>query len=216
MKLKEIRTINGKIKLLTGLAIGGGNEKIEIGGNDNPIIRNPLTNEPYIPGSTLKGKMRSLTEWNLGKVEANKNIHTCSEKTCIICKIFGRGAEEAKKSEAGPTRITLRDAYLTKESKDKLNDLKRKKGTDSETKYENTINRYTGEARPRNLERVPAGIEFEFNISIKVFDKDENLLDTIYKAMKLLEADGIGGGVSRGNGQIKFIDLKEDGKEIKL
>ena len=74
MKQKETKKISGKIVVKTGLHIGAGNEKVEIGGMDNPIIRNPLTNEPYIPGSSIKGKMRSLMEWNLDKIDkGNKN-----------------------------------------------------------------------------------------------------------------------------------------------
>lgn len=57
-KLVEIYKISGQIKLETGLHIGGDEGVIEIGGNDNPIVRDISTGNPYIPGSSLKGKMR--------------------------------------------------------------------------------------------------------------------------------------------------------------
>lgn len=221
MRLVTIKEIKGKITLLSGMAIGGDSGNIEIGGNDNPIIRNPITKEPYIPGSSLKGKMRSLMEWYLGSVDSRGYVHNCSNSDCKVCRIFGRSAGESSKESIGPTRIVVRDAYLTPESSEKLQELKNFKGTDTEIKYENSINRITSKASPRNLERVPAGVEFGFSISYKIFDindggkVDENNLHEIKKALKLLELDGIGGGVSRGNGHIK-LDVEIDGEKVQL
>ena len=59
---------SGQIELVSGLHIGSGNAEMHIGGTDNPVIKNPVTNQPYIPGSSLKGKMRSLLEWRAGVV----------------------------------------------------------------------------------------------------------------------------------------------------
>lgn len=221
MKLKTIKQINGKITLLSGMAIGGNSANIEIGGNDNPIIRNPFNKEPYIPGSSIKGKIRSLTEWSLGKIDASGSVHSCGDKICSVCNIFGRSANDSKTTLSGPTRLIVRDAYLTEESKEKLKKLRETTGSDTELKYENSINRVTSAAMPRNLERVPAGIEFEFNMSYKVLDmgdngkNDEKDFEEVLKGLKLLSLDGIGGGVSRGNGHIK-LEVKVDNEVIDI
>lgn len=55
--------ISGILECVTGTRIGGTQEKFEIGGIDNPVIKDPLTDLPYIPGSSLKGKLRHLLEW---------------------------------------------------------------------------------------------------------------------------------------------------------
>ena len=216
MKLEKIIEITGEIEALTGLRIGGSSNIIEIGGNDNPIIRNPQNNEPYIPGSSLKGKMRSLLEWNKGKVSGDGKVHSCIEVDCPICKIFGRGAEDAKRASSGPTRITVRDAYLVEESRKRLQRMKGIQGTDTEMKYENSINRLDSSANHRNVERVPAGTKFEFNITCKIFsdDNEDEIIKDIYSGMKLISLDGVGGGISRGNGQIKFNNLKINGIDI--
>lgn len=221
MRLKTIKKIDGKIILLSGMAIGGNSANIEIGGNDNPIIRNPFNKEPYIPGSSIKGKIRSLTEWSLGKVDMRGNVHSCDNEACVVCKVFGRSASENKNILSGPTRLIVRDAYLTNDSRNTLKYLRETTGSDTEMKYENSINRVTSVANPRNLERVPQGIEFEFNMSYKVFDlgdggnADEKNFNEVLKGLKLLALDGLGGGVSRGNGHIK-LDVYVDGEAINI
>lgn len=221
MKLTHIKQIKGIITLKSGLAIGGDNGAIEIGGNDNPIIRTPLTNEPYIPGSSLKGKMRMLTEWNLGKVDTG-SIHSCTDVNCPVCRIFGHGnSQDREVAKVGLTRLVVRDAYLTEESKRVLTGLRQKTGNDTELKYENTIDRITSEAIPRNKERVPATVKFELNMTYKIIDMndegrlDEENFEQVLKAIKLLTLDGIGGGVSRGSGAIS-VELEVDGKAIDL
>ena len=215
MKLKKIRTIKGKILVITGLHIGASSENIEIGGMDNPIIKDPLpgSNAPYIPGSSLKGKMRSLIEIRDGKFGGKKNQGPCDCGECHVCAVFGTSAGTKpgnNEKNIGPTRLIVRDAYLSEFWKEKfqLGDLP------METKYENTINRITGEANPRPLERVPGGVEFDFNFSFKEFENDpDEYFNTVLEAMKLLELDALGGSGSRGCGQIRFIDIKIDGKE---
>ncbi|MBN2837219.1 MAG: type III-A CRISPR-associated RAMP protein Csm3, partial [Fusobacteriaceae bacterium] len=128
---------------------------------------------------------------------------------------------DSKKAKSGPTRLIVRDAYLTEDSKKELLNLKARTGLDTEMKYENAINRLTSEANPRNLERIPAGMEFEFNMSYKVFDledgfdEEKNFEDIVLKGLKALLLEGIGGGVSRGNGQIEFTTLTVDGIDVK-
>lgn len=218
MKIKNIKNIEGTFELVTGTRVGGSSDIIEIGGNDSPIVRNPLTKELYIPGSSIKGKMRMLTEWLEGKIDETGKVHSCSEENCSVCRVFGRGAEDSKKAMAGTTRISVKDAYLTDDSKEKLIKLRDRIGMDTEWKYENNINRLTSEAQPRNSERIPAGVSFNFTISYKVFDLDdegkidEELFEKIViKSLKALSLEGIGGGVSRGNGQIRFTKLDVDG-----
>src|SRR3989338_11494456 len=76
MKFIRYKTITGIMQCVSGLRIGGSKDTIEIGGMDNPIIRNPLDKFPYIPGSSIKGKMRSLLEWEIdGKLGRDGNVH---------------------------------------------------------------------------------------------------------------------------------------------
>lgn len=212
MKLKSVRTINGGIRVITGLHIGASSETIEIGGLDNPIIKDPLpeSNAPYIPGSSLKGKLRSLIEIKEGKFSGRVkgNPCDCGKKDCPVCPVFGTSASEHPE-DLGPTRIVVRDAHLSPEWSEKF-----KKGDlPMEIKYENAINRITGRANPRPLERVPANVEFDFNIAFKVFEGDlEDYFTTVLKAMRLLELDALGGAGSRGCGQIKFVNITIDGE----
>lgn len=222
MKQLNTKKITGKIVVKTGLHIGAGNDKVEIGGMDNPIIRNPLTREPYIPGSSIKGKMRSLMEWKLDKLKnTGGKVCSCGKPECEICRVFGSAntrSEGAK--DRGPTRLIVRDATLTGEWKKKFQDGKAL----VEEKSENSLNRITAEANPRPIERVVPGVEFDFEIAYRVIDTDDNgatdekyFKEVVLEGLKLLQNDYLGGGGSRGNGQIEFVSLKdEEGKEITL
>lgn len=222
MKQLALKKITGKLVVVTGLHIGGGNEKVEIGGMDNPVIRNPLTQEPYIPGSSIKGKMRSLLEWKLGKVlETNGKPCSCGKADCEICRVFGSANKSSDGDKAkGPTRIIVRDAVLSDEWKKKFNEGK----PIVEEKNENSLNRITAEANPRPIERVVPGVEFDFEIAYRVIDTgdggktDNDYFETIVKeGLRLLQNDYLGGGGTRGNGQISFENLKdENGADISL
>lgn len=215
MKQISLKTLTGKVLVKTGLHIGAGNDKVEIGGMDNPIIRNPLTYEPYIPGSSIKGKMRSLMEWKFDKLkDTGGKPCSCGKANCEICRVFGSAnmkSEEAK--DRGPTRLIVRDAVLTNEWKEKF-----KNGTTIvEEKSENSLNRITAEANPRPIERVVPGVEFDFEISYRVLDTGDGgdldnkyFKDVVLESLKLLQNDYLGGGGSRGNGQIEFKDLKDE------
>ncbi len=212
MKLEKIKTVKGTIKLLTGLHIGASKDTIEIGGLDQPIVKHPVTGEPYIPGSSIKGKMRSLIELTYFPEKVNNGKPcSCGRRDCPVCVIFGTAGD--KKEEAlGPTRLIVRDAYMTKDWKERFDngDLP------MEEKYENTIDRIKGTAEhPRPLERVPTGVEFDFNFSFKVFegDDEEALLNYVKNGMRLIELDALGGQSSRGSGQVKFESVTLDGKE---
>lgn len=215
--------LSGSIITLTGLHIGGNTVGIEIGGKDNPIIRNPATNEPFIPGSSLKGKMRSLLEFNLEKhidpsPKDNKvwgDVHTCNEIDCPICNIFGSSADGAQN---GPTRLIVRDAHLDEEFKTERKE-KNPNWTPldlTEDKFENTINRITARATPRNFERVLPGVRFKFEMIYRIFErftngngdggeKDKEFFSHVIDGLRLIENDTLGGAGSRGCGQIKFL-----------
>ena len=205
MQLKKNIVLKGIIELKTGLHIGGSKEKLEIGGVDSPVIRNPYTNEPYIPGSTFKGKLRSVLEFALDKISPDGKPYSSKNVNDEICLIFGDADKDVKR---GPTRLIVRDAYPTESTIEMWKEL------DSELLYtelktENTINRITSEANPRSLERVVAGSKFHFEMVYSVFtDIDENNFNIILQGLKLLEHSGIGGNISRGYGQIK-IHLKK-------
>ncbi len=221
MKQIETKQISGKIVVKTGLHIGAGNEKVEIGGMDNPIIRNPLTHEPYIPGSSLKGKMRSIMEWKTGKLESTGGkVCSCGKTDCEICRVFGSANNSDSANDRGPTRLIVRDAVLTDEWKEKF-----RSGLPLvEEKNENSLNRITAEANPRPIERVVPGVEFDFEISYRVIDTgdggkmDKDYFESVVKeSLKILQSDYLGGGGSRGNGQIEFADLKDEkGNSITL
>jgi CRISPR-associated protein Csm3 len=227
IKILKHYKIKGILRCETGLRIGGTGGVIEIGGVDNPIIRDAFTRLPYIPGSSLKGKMRSLLELRYGKIEPDGDVHkyhkeSCKD-TCFICRIFGTSAGDNVSSSLGSSRLIVRDGFPTPESKDKLESLRREQGLYyAEVKSENTLNRVTAKANLRQMERVPAGTEFEIELVYRVFDTndggktDEDYLKYVKEGLKLVQEDALGGSGSRGYGKVKFINLKlikEDGSE---
>lgn len=224
MKQIKQRKITGQIVTKTGLHIGAGNDKVEIGGMDNPIIRNPLTREPYIPGSSLKGKMRALLEWKFDKVEKNNGKPcNCGQADCKICRVFGSANSSRTKGDAnnrGPTRLIVRDAILSSEDRERFISGK----PIIEEKSENSINRITADATPRPIERVVPGVIFNFELVYRVIDTgdcgkdDERYFDeVVLEGLRLLQNDYLGGGGSRGNGRIEFANLKdENGEQINL
>ncbi|MGD2206716.1 MAG: type III-A CRISPR-associated RAMP protein Csm3 [Anaerolineae bacterium] len=207
--------IQGNIKAVTGLHIGGAAGALEIGGVDSPVIRDPLTNRPYVPGSSLRGKMRSLTEKVAGAVQnfgigKGVRIHVCKDadeyKRCRVCPIFGVTGDSPA---SAPTRLIVRDVFLGDDSAKRLQDAQ----TDlpySEVKWEATIDRVTSAAVPRQIERVPAGAVFEdFEFVYSIYDPaDLDRLATVVEAMQLLEDDYLGGLGSRGGGKIAFEGVK--------
>ncbi|CAK0771635.1 CRISPR system Cms endoribonuclease Csm3 [Gammaproteobacteria bacterium] len=227
MKLTTIQEITGSIEILTGLHIGSGNTEMHIGGSDNPIIKDPHTNHPYIPGSSLKGKIRSLLEWRAGLAATNggspmsyKKLDMAPDRNGALCilKLFGVSGsdslDEMQAKEVGPSRLSFRDCQINKAW---VNQIMGKSLPLTETKMENTIDRVRGVAEhPRNTERVPAGAKFDFCLSVKVLDMKEesNLLDTLFIGLKLLEMDSLGGSGSRGYGRVKFHLSEDDQKKL--
>lgn len=203
-KLKGYRLLKGTITCDTGLHIGGSAESIEIGAMENPVIRHPLTDEPYVPGSSLKGKVRSLLELTYGKVKGNGEPCGCA--TCEICRVFG--PHKTPKHQLGPTRILVRDASLTGDWRATLEKAQEERGLFYvETKTENMVNRLTGTAEhPRPVERVPAGAQFDFEIAVRLFegDNDDEIISLIEEGLALLQQDYLGGSGSRGYGKVSL------------
>jgi len=217
MKLVKYIVITGKINVLTGLHIGGSSDIIEIGGMDNPVLKHPLTNEPYIPGSSLKGKIRSLLELSFNKVNNNGEVHKCDDEKCPICRVFGASPDKQEEvaKRRGPTRVIFRDAFIDDEYRREMQEKGLTVYDIVEEKTENALNRITAKAVPRKLERVVPGVKFAFEVVYRVFDTgdggetDEKLFgETIMRGMKLLELDCLGGYGSRGSGKIKFEDVE--------
>ena len=214
MKLQSFKEIKGIIRCDTGLRIGGSKDSIDIGGVDSPILRHPVTDLPYIPGSSIKGKTRSLLELATGNVDPGGKVHNCDR--CEVCLYFG------SLSSKSPTRYIFRDAPLTKPSEDKLRFVQEEKGLNfSELKNENWINRKTGRAGQgglRTFERVPAGTEFQFSVTIRVFEGDNEIAAVAFlrKGLHLLSQDYLGASGSRGYGKIEFLELTLDGKPFNL
>ncbi len=221
MQLTKIEKISGQIELLSGLHIGSGNTEIHIGGTDNPVIKNPINQEPYIPGSSIKGKMRSLLEWHLGVVDVtqgqplsfkhlnDKRLNESKDKAENLIRLFGGAPDNNNDDELvkkiGPSRLSFWDCSL---DKNWVTEMNNKSIMLTETKMENMIDRIRGVAEhPRNTERVPATARFDFNLTIRVHD-GEDLLDTVLQGLKLLELTGLGGSGSRGYGKIKFTGLR--------
>ncbi len=206
-KLYKKIIITAELELLTGLHIGDSKENAEIGSIDSPVIRRKDNNQPYIPGSSLKGKIRSLLEVRAGISDINKASNP-------INALFGWST----KNDGNPSRIIVRDAYLTKESAELLKNSAYTDMPYTEVKYENTINRITGTAEhPRQIERVPAGAKFQVEFIINIIGDETqdvaqiqtDFLNLIEQGINLLKYDYLGGSGSRGYGQIKFHNWKQ-------
>jgi CRISPR-associated protein Csm3 len=227
MQLTKIQKITGTLVLKTGLHIGAGDTEMRIGGTDNPVVKDPLTGLPYIPGSSLKGKIRSLLEWRHGLASlANGQPYSFKQLKdrdhaagADILRLFGGAPDkdvEELVARIGPTRLAFWDCPLKEEWKKQVADARNLSLT--ETKPEVAINRISGTARDgalRFTERVIAGAEFEFTLTLKVID-GEDLLPMVLEGMKLLELDSLGGSGSRGYGKVEFRNLTLDNAPLTL
>ncbi|MDY6827147.1 MAG: type III-A CRISPR-associated RAMP protein Csm3 [Bacillota bacterium] len=217
MKLLKTAAITGQIEVVTGVHIGGSAEAIEIGGIDNPIIKHPLTQEPYIPGSSLKGKMRSQMEKKEGKIGNSGEPCGCGQEDCLVCRVFG--PHKNPRHGLGPTRIIVRDAMLSEQSREEMRKAIDGGKTYFEIKTENIINRKIGTAlHPRQQERVPSGALFDLEIGVQVMDLDSkyDVVGYVKKALKSVEESYIGGSGSRGYGKVRFKKMKLDGEPFDL
>ena len=204
------------IRLKSGLHIGAGKDSVEIGGIDNPVIKHPFTGEPYIPGSSLKGKLRFLLEWAFGAIREDGQAWGFNDTQTVdtndpVLRIFGNALKDWK---GGPTRLLMRDAPLCKQDRNRY-----RNAPDAffEEKTEVLIDRISGKAHdrvgPRQTERVPAGVAFEFECVFRLYDtgdgstRDLACLNWLILGLALLEQDALGGSGSRGYGRIAFENL---------
>ena len=234
-------TIDSKLTLITGLHIGGADDGMKIGGVDSPVMKREVfcneegvvgfshqrkITEPYIAGSSLKGKIRSLLEHYfklidpVGKgrvVDSNSSFGEQKYRDLII-KLFGESAgNDGLKNEINITRAVFRDCFITQDVRKAALDNKVEL---FEAKYENVIDRKTGTTIAgglRQIERVPSAVEFDFSVSIRVFpnDNEKLLKDTIILGVKLLELDALGGSGSRGYGRVKFNEIVGEIEELR-
>jgi CRISPR-associated protein Csm3 len=185
------------IELLSGLHIGASTENAEIGGVDKPIIRRKKDDQPYLPGSSIKGKMRCLLEQKRGASKIGDSDE--------VNRLFGFAQSDLQ------SRLIVRDANLTKESAKQLQDSYNTDLPYSEVKFENSIDRVAGKAsNPRQIERVPAGAIFQVEFVINIWDNEneQNQINLFKEGLILLESDYLGGSGTRGYGHIK-INLSE-------
>lgn len=220
------------LRLKSGLHIDGGDDSMKIGGVDAPVIKREILcdengevgfdkkyklTEPYIPGSSIKGKTRSLLEHYfklidpLGKggVVTSSSDHGDKKSRDLIIKLFGESAGEKKAKEI--TRVIFSDAFITKEVRKAT--IKNRIQL-FEEKSENVIDRVTGTTKDgglRQIQRVQSAVEFDFDFSIRLFENDDKelFIDTIKLGLKLLELDALGGSGSRGYGKVIFEDINE-------
>ncbi|RMG16519.1 MAG: type III-A CRISPR-associated RAMP protein Csm3 [Bacteroidetes bacterium] len=262
--------ISGRIRLLTGLHIGGAKTALDIGGIDLSVIKTAGRQIPFIPGSSLKGKLRSLLAREVGSIAVNKKSLSPQDRKAkkktdedfpYLLEIFGHSGDSSKderispdvangmdvkdsgksnKGERIPTRLLVRDAFLDEEHFQATFEQESLDMPYTEEKWENTVNRKTGTAQhPRQLERVPAGAEFEFEMVYNCYQEEEakeeqeagkeagqsveaepkqakhsKHLQHLRKAMRMLEDDYLGGHGSRGYGRIEFVGVKLEEKTI--
>lgn len=210
--------LRGNIEALTGLRVGGAMSSLSIGSVDLPVIRDSLSGKPYIPGSSLKGKMRSLAEKLTGApqnqpIGKDVSIHVAKStddyKKYWVNPIFGIAPADGHYEIPAPNRLIVRDVPLSDDSAKKLESAK----TDlpyTEIKWEAAIDRVTSAAAPRQIERVPAGAVFspmELVFNLYLSDDQNKLFPHLITCLQLVEDDYLGGHGSRGSGKVAFKNL---------
>ena len=223
MQRTGIHEITFTARCESGLHIGGSQDELTIGGSDNPVIKNPANNKPYIPGSSLKGKMRHELEKGLGKQGLSRREReqgtqgslpcNCAQDDCPVCRVFGAHMDTS--GRLGPSRIIVRDGHPSSDNPSQV-----------ETKSETAISRQSGSALGGSLrtsERVVEGSIFSMHIVLQVFDNDANfsynghqgsdaLQAVVARCLRLVEMMGLGGGTSRGSGAVSFHNFTMDGE----
>ncbi|MBK9166305.1 MAG: type III-A CRISPR-associated RAMP protein Csm3 [Bryobacterales bacterium] len=227
LKLIGKLILEGELHCETGLHVGAGKGSLEIGGADNPVVKDAF-GRPYVPGSSLRGKLRSLLEQAHGFTAPGElvylskrkgqevRIHQSDRPDDVVCLLFGRNpgrmervsGDPLETRHATPARLAVYDAPLdpdsvTPQMRENLDDEL------TEVKSENAIDRITSQANPRTLERVPAGASFKVRLVLDVLcEEDAPLVNLVLEGLRLLEDDALGGGGSRGSGRIRFANLR--------
>jgi CRISPR-associated protein Csm3 len=227
LKLIGKLILEGEMHCETGLHVGAGKGSLEIGGADNPVVKD-AHGRPYVPGSTLRGRLRALLEQATGMAVPAElvfiskrrgqevRIHQSDRPDDEICILFGRnpgrmekvGGGDIEGSHATPARLSVFDAPLvqgsiTPQMRENLDDEL------TEVKSENAIDRITSQANPRTLERVPAGARFRVRMVLDILcPEDAGLPGLVVQGLRLLEDDTLGGGGSRGSGRVRFDNLR--------
>jgi CRISPR-associated protein Csm3 len=227
LKLIGKLILEGEMHCETGLHVGAGKGSLEIGGADNPVVKD-AHGRPYVPGSTLRGRIRALLEQSTGMAIPSElvfiskrkgqevRIHQSDRPDDEICILFGRspgrmekvGGGDIESNHATPARLSVFDAPLVPESitpqmRESLDDEL------TEVKSENAIDRITSQANPRTLERVPAGARFRVRMVLDILCAEDSVLPALLaQGLRLLEDDALGGGGSRGSGRVRFENLK--------
>jgi CRISPR-associated protein Csm3 len=219
--------LDGEMTCETGLHIGAGKGSLDLGGADNPVVKDAF-GRPYVPGSSLRGKLRSLLEQSSGQISPadlvylsrrrgqEVRIHQSEEPGDEVCLLFGRNpgrterasGDAVESTAATPARLTVYDAPLELES---ITEPMRENLDDelTEVKSENAIDRLTAQASARTLERVPAGAKFRVRLVLDILcAEDKELAAKVAEGLRLLEDDALGGGGSRGSGRVKFTGWK--------
>lgn len=202
-RLKKKIEFQGKLVLKTGLHIGGTNSSMQIGGIDKSVIRNPISNRPFIPGSSLKGKLRSLLQVSRGEIKPLErpmggNVYNVATDDYADADLFGNATSDKKQK---PSRVIVRDCDLVNHKEL----LEKTEIPYTEGKTEVVIDRITSAASPRQIERVPAGAIFTLNLVLNIWEQDNNedtLFRNLFKSLELLKDDYLGGSGSRGYGQV--------------
>jgi CRISPR-associated protein Csm3 len=227
LKLIGKLILEGEMLCESGLHVGAGKGSLEIGGADNPVVKD-AQGRPYVPGSSLRGRIRSLLEQATGMAVPSElvyiskrkgqevRIHQSDRPDDEICILFGRSPGRMEKASGGdesgaqatPARLSVFDAPLipgsiTPQMRENLDDEL------TEVKSENAIDRITSQANPRTLERVPAGARFRIRMVLDVLCPEDAILPALLvQGLRLLEDDALGGGGSRGNGRVSFDNLR--------
>lgn len=193
-----------EIELVTGMHIGGNSDNVAIGGVDTPVIKVPTKEgQPYIPGSSLKGKIRCLLEQIAGISEIGGKNDSGIGKSSKINNLFG--ITSRNKEDNMPSKIIFRDAFMKEEWAERLKETDELDMPFTECKYENSIDRVKGTAiSPRQIERVPAGVVFRGEIILNIWEEDneDEMKEILENGLKALENDYLGGSGSRGYGQV--------------
>ena len=227
LKLVGKLVLEGVLHCETGLHVGAGKGSLEIGGSDNPVVKDAY-GRPYVPGSSLRGRIRALLEQATGMAVPSElvyisrrkgqevRLHQSDRPDDEICLLFGRSpgrmdrvaGEALDGGVASPARLAVYDAPLdaasiTPQMRENLDDEL------TEVKSENAIDRITSMANPRTIERVPAGARFHTRFVLDMLcEEDASLLPLLVQGLRLLEDDALGGGGSRGSGRVRFSGLK--------